>query len=105
MTYEKLILERKGRVGIITFNRPKSLNALCDALIADLGKATDELEADAEIRVIVVTGGTSLRSSVPSAQPSRFGQTGAGGLVLRISARQYSWPTISAGRKYRLPST
>ena len=56
MTYENLILERKGRVGIITFNRPKSLNALCDALIADLGKATDELEADAEIRVIVVTG-------------------------------------------------
>src|SRR5262245_17950244 len=56
MTYENLILERKGRVGIITFNRPKSLNALCDALIADLGKATDELEADPEIHVIVVTG-------------------------------------------------
>ena len=56
MTYENLILERKGRVGTITFNRPKSLNALCDALIADLGKATDELEADPEIRVIVVTG-------------------------------------------------
>jgi enoyl-CoA hydratase len=56
MTYENLIVERKGAVGIITFNRPKSLNALCDALIADLGKAADELEFDPQIRVIVVTG-------------------------------------------------
>ncbi len=56
MTYENLIVERKGAVGIITFNRPKSLNALCDALIADLGKAADELEYDPQIRVIIVTG-------------------------------------------------
>jgi enoyl-CoA hydratase len=56
MAYENLLLERKGRVGLIAFNRPKALNALCDALIADLGKAVDELEFDPEIRVIVVTG-------------------------------------------------
>ncbi|HEY7687683.1 MAG TPA: enoyl-CoA hydratase [Dongiaceae bacterium] len=56
MSYENVILERKGPIGIVTFNRPKSLNALCDALIADLGKAVDELESDPEIRVIVVTG-------------------------------------------------
>jgi enoyl-CoA hydratase len=56
MPYQDIIVERKGRVGLITLNRPKSLNALCDSLIAELGAALDALEADAEIAVIVLTG-------------------------------------------------
>jgi enoyl-CoA hydratase len=56
MTYETVILERKGAVGIVTLNRPQALNALSAALIRDLGAALDELEADAAIGAIVITG-------------------------------------------------
>ena len=56
MPYQDIILDRKGRVGVITFNRPKALNALCDSLVAELGAALDELEGDGDIGAIVVTG-------------------------------------------------
>ncbi|MBL8669478.1 MAG: enoyl-CoA hydratase [Alphaproteobacteria bacterium] len=56
MSYEHILVERRGHVGLITLNRPKARNALCDALIADLGRALDELEADPEIRCLVLTG-------------------------------------------------
>ncbi|HEX3500038.1 MAG TPA: enoyl-CoA hydratase [Stellaceae bacterium] len=56
MTYETVILERKGAVGLITLNRPQALNALSAALVRDLGAALDELEEDAGIGAIVITG-------------------------------------------------
>ncbi|MGH6961450.1 MAG: enoyl-CoA hydratase-related protein, partial [Dongiaceae bacterium] len=56
MAYHDIIVERKGRVGLITFNRPKALNALCDSLVTELGRALDEFEADDHVGAIVVTG-------------------------------------------------
>jgi len=56
MAYENILVETKGRVGIIRLNRPKALNALCDALVRELGKALDAFEADANIGAIVLTG-------------------------------------------------
>jgi enoyl-CoA hydratase len=56
MAYENIIAEKKGAIGVITLNRPKALNALSAGLIADLGAALDDFEADAEIGCIVVTG-------------------------------------------------
>jgi enoyl-CoA hydratase len=54
--FENILVSNKGRVGLITLNRPKALNALCDALVAELGKALDAFEADPEIGAIVITG-------------------------------------------------
>ena len=56
MTYENILVETRGRVGLIRLNRPKSLNALCAALIAELGQALDAFEADDGIGAIVLTG-------------------------------------------------
>ena len=56
MSYEYIIAEAKGRVGLITLNRPKQLNALCDALVDELGDALTEFEADDNIGCIVITG-------------------------------------------------
>lgn len=56
MAYENIILEKKDRVGVITLNRPKALNALCAALIEEMGQALDDLEADDAIGCILVTG-------------------------------------------------
>ena len=46
MAYETILVERRGKVGIITLNRPKALNALSSALMDDLARGLDELEAD-----------------------------------------------------------
>ncbi len=56
MTYQNILVETRGAVGVITLNRPQALNALCDALIRELGAALDGFEADAAIGAIVVTG-------------------------------------------------
>jgi enoyl-CoA hydratase len=56
MAYETIITDSKDRVGIITFNRPKALNALCARLIEELNSALDDFEADDGIKAIVLTG-------------------------------------------------
>ncbi len=57
MAYEMIELEKKEGVGVITFNRPKALNALCDQLVDELGSALSDLEEDSNIKVAVLTGG------------------------------------------------
>jgi enoyl-CoA hydratase len=56
MTYQNILVETRGAVGLITLNRPQALNALCDALIRELGTALDGFERDAAIGAIVLTG-------------------------------------------------
>ncbi len=56
MGYDNILVETNGRVGIVTLNRPKALNALNAALIAELSQALDVFEADANIGAIVLTG-------------------------------------------------
>ncbi len=56
MSYENIIVEKREAVGLITLNRPQALNALCNALIAELGQALDDMEADDAIGCVVVTG-------------------------------------------------
>jgi len=58
MTDEALILtETSGAVTTITLNRPKALNALSPALMAELAAAIEALDADESVRCIVLTGG------------------------------------------------
>ncbi|MFQ5764234.1 MAG: enoyl-CoA hydratase [Rhodospirillales bacterium] len=56
MAFENITTEKTGAVGVITLDRPEVLNALCDALIDELGRALDDFEADPEIGCIVLTG-------------------------------------------------
>ena len=56
MAYKNILVETHGRVGLITLNRPKALNALCRALIAELSQALDAFIADDGIGAIVFTG-------------------------------------------------
>jgi enoyl-CoA hydratase len=56
MSYQNIVVETKGRVGVIRFNRPQALNALNAALVAELNAALDAFEADAGIGCIVITG-------------------------------------------------
>lgn len=54
--FETILLERKARVGIITLNRPKALNALNSQLMREVVSAVEELDADREIGAILLTG-------------------------------------------------
>ncbi len=56
MAYENIIVETRGRVGLIALNRPKALNALNDALMTELGEALAGFDADEAIGAIVITG-------------------------------------------------
>ncbi len=56
MSFNTILVEKRDRVGLVTLNRPKALNALCAELVAELEQALNGLEADADVAVIVVTG-------------------------------------------------
>jgi enoyl-CoA hydratase len=57
MIYENIIVETRGKVGLITLNRPKALNALSPQLMRELAAALDVFEADANIGCMVLSGG------------------------------------------------
>jgi enoyl-CoA hydratase len=56
MPYTNIVVETRGRVGVVTLNRPQALNALNDALVDELAAALDAFEADDAIGAIVITG-------------------------------------------------
>jgi enoyl-CoA hydratase len=56
VNYELIKVEQKGRVGLITLNRPKQLNALSPQLMQELGAALQAYDRDEAIGAIVITG-------------------------------------------------
>jgi enoyl-CoA hydratase len=56
MAFETVHFEKRGRVGLITLNRPQALNALSAQLISELNQVLDRCEADDGIAAMVLTG-------------------------------------------------
>ncbi len=56
MTFETILLEKKERVATIRLNRPEKRNAANRQMLEEIALAMGELEADKEIRVVVLTG-------------------------------------------------
>ena len=56
MSFELITTRTEGRVGIVTLNRPKQLNALNDQLMNELGQALKGFDDDADIGCMIVTG-------------------------------------------------
>ena len=78
-TYQNILVEHRGAVGIVTLNRPAALNALNAALIAELAAALDDLERDETIGAIVVTGnekafaaGADVKEMVSKTYPETY---------------------------------
>ena len=55
--YENLLFSKENGIGYVTINRPKALNALNAATVEELDALLDEIAADTEIQVVIVTGG------------------------------------------------
>ena len=60
MSFDNILIETRGRVGVITLARPKFLNALNDALMDELGTALQRFDADDDVGCIVLTGGDKV---------------------------------------------
>ncbi len=56
MTYEQILSEKRGRVALLTLNRPEKLNAWTPTMMAELTKAMREAAADTSVGAIVLTG-------------------------------------------------
>ncbi|WP_342359940.1 enoyl-CoA hydratase [Terrarubrum flagellatum] len=56
MSYDTILVETRGKVGLITLNRPQALNALSSVLIGEVNMALDAYERDEAIGCIVITG-------------------------------------------------
>jgi enoyl-CoA hydratase len=56
MTYEFILAQTRGKVGLITLNRPKQMNALNPKLMQELGEALYAFDADDNVGAIVITG-------------------------------------------------
>jgi enoyl-CoA hydratase len=74
-TFEHIIVESKGAVGIITLNRPKILNALSFGVFGEIAAAVDDLEADDGIGCILLAGGEkafAAGADIKEMQPKTF---------------------------------
>jgi enoyl-CoA hydratase len=101
-------LEQKGPVGILTINRPEALNALNSAVLTELDAAITDLEANDEIRAVILTGeGRSFVAGADIAEMKefsaidgkKFGVHG-GGIFLRLE--NLSKPVIAAVNGFAL---
>jgi len=77
MAYQDILVERRGHIVIITFNRPERLNSFSWAFVRELHEAFVELEPDDEVRAVVLTGagrafsaGADLLSPSPMTVPT-----------------------------------
>ncbi|KDN81978.1 enoyl-CoA hydratase [Kitasatospora cheerisanensis] len=73
--YETILVDRKGRVGIITLNRPKALNALNTQLMTEVVAAAKAFDRDPEIGALVVTGSEkafAAGADIKEMQDNRF---------------------------------
>jgi enoyl-CoA hydratase len=55
-SYENILVESRDSIAVVTLNRPKALNVLNRALLAELDSALDAIAADSAIRAVILTG-------------------------------------------------
>ena len=96
-TFETInVRTEAGKVGIITLNRPKQLNALSDQLMTELGTALKAFDADSAVGCIIVTGSEkafAAGADIGSMGSYTFADVYKGDFITR------NWETIRSVRK------
>ncbi len=95
-TPETILVRTEGRVGIVTLNRPKQLNALNDQLMNELGAALAAFDADPEIGCMIVTGSEkafAAGADIGAMARYSFADVYVGDYITR------NWETIRSVRK------
>lgn len=73
MAYQNIILEKEEDIAILTFNRPEAMNALNNQTRAEFVQAIDDIAADENIKVLILTG--SGKAFVAGADIKEFART------------------------------
>ncbi|MEU2006374.1 enoyl-CoA hydratase [Rhodococcus sp. NPDC019627] len=92
--FETILLDRQGRVGIITLHRPKALNALNSQLMREVVSAVEELDGDAEIGAILITGSDrafAAGADIKEMQPKSY-------MDVYLDDFFSAWDTVAAAR-------
>jgi enoyl-CoA hydratase len=95
MSYETIIVETRGRVGLVRLNRPQALNSLNSQLNAELGAAVADFDADQDIGCILITG--SEKAFAAGADIKEMADKTA----VDVFMRDYigSWHAVAGARK------
>jgi enoyl-CoA hydratase len=106
-TFEHIIVETRGNVGVITLNRPKMLNALSFGVFREIAAAVDDLEANETIGCIVLAGGEkafAAGADIKEMQPKGFIEMFSNDFVAIRADRvaKCRKPTIAAVSGYAL---
>jgi len=83
MSYENILFEVKDGVALVTFNRPKALNAMNPKTLAELDDALEAVRKDEAVRVLVLTG-SGEKAFVAGADITEFQKMGP------LDARQFA---------------
>jgi enoyl-CoA hydratase len=106
MSYENIAVEKDGAIAIVTLNRPQQLNALSYDLVKELALALEAFDQDAEVRVIIVTGGEKIFAAGADikemADAGPFDERVQGRLAFRDRINKISKPVIAAVSGYAL---
>ena len=106
--YEYILFEKQDNIGILTINRPKALNALNSAVIGELEQVLTEIEKDADLGALIITGagrsfvaGADIGEQYPLDVTGgrKWGQRGSA-LMRRIEKLEI--PTIAAVNGFAL---
>ncbi len=96
MSFQNILTETRGRVGLITLNRPRQLNALNDELMNELGAALLAFDADDGIGAIVITGNEkAFAAGADIAAMARWSYMD----VYRTGYISRNWETLTQVRK------
>ena len=93
MTYQNILLEKEGRIGIIKINRPEVRNALNGQTVQEISHAFEVLDNDPEVGVIVFTGagekafaaGADINQLTTRKSTDAFGKDSMSDVYRRIS--------------------
>jgi enoyl-CoA hydratase len=101
---EPILVDRRGRVGLVVLNRPEKLNALNSALVNQLEAAFQTLEADDDVGAVVLTGAGARAFSAGGDMAEQIAALDGSTVPSRVSAsavvRACTKPTIAAIRGY-----
>src|SRR5208283_1918501 len=86
MDFATLLFERGDRIARVTLNRPDRLNALSRQLVEDLRAAAAAIEADPQIRAVLLTGAGPAFSSGADLMRDDFLEASQGSLGQNIGA-------------------
>ena len=97
MAYETLLLEKRGKVAVLTLNRPAN-NAVSYAMLGEFDKALDEIASDRELRVLVITGSgeKSFCAGMDVADAVNHPDVGPVGRALWTKVDRFEKPVIAA---------